>query len=83
MNKATQQQGKAKRQEIYKFIVDYIKIHGYAPSVREIGVGVNLKSTSSVHSHLLKLSEEGLIETDAGFGVPRAIRVHGYKFVKG
>ena len=41
-----------------------------------------LKSTSSVHHHMKVLLEEGKIETDAGLGVPRAIRIPGYKFVK-
>ena len=76
------QQGRKKRQEMLDFIIAYISEHGYAPTVREIGSGVNLKSTSSVHSHLLRMASEGMIETDAGFNVPRAIRVPGYKFMK-
>lgn len=51
-------------------------------SVREIGDGVGLKSTSSVQSHLRRMFDEGIIETDAKFGSPRAIRVPGYRFVK-
>ena len=70
------------RNKILEFIVSYIKQHGYSPTVREIGQGVNLKSTSSVHRHLQKLLSEGKIETDAGLNVPRAIRVPGYRFVK-
>jgi repressor LexA len=76
-------QGKEKRQKMFDFIVSYIEQHGYPPTIREIGEGVNLKSTSSVHAHLLKMADEGMIETDEGFGVPRAIRIPGYKFVKG
>lgn len=70
------------RNKILEFIVSYIKQHGYSPTVREIGQGVNLKSTSSVHRHLQKLLQEGKIETDAGLNTPRAIRVTGYRFVK-
>lgn len=70
------------REFVLNFIKEYIKEHGYAPTVREIGEGVGLKSTSSVHSHLRKLLALGLIETDAGFGCPRAIRVVGMKFVE-
>lgn len=83
-------QGVMKRQEIYFFIVDYIKEHGYAPSYREIGEGVNLKSTSTVNMHITKMFAEGMLETDVDAfidGIPgavssRAIRVPGYKFVK-
>lgn len=70
------------RQRVYEYIVNYIQNHGYSPSVREIGDGVGLKSTSSVQSHLGRMFDEGVIETDAKFGSPRAIRVPGYRFVK-
>ena len=73
------EQGIKKRQEMLDFIVAYITEQGYPPTVREIGAGVNLKSTSSVHTHLIHMVDEGLIETD---GSPRAIRIPGYKFVK-
>ena len=81
------QQGIMKREEIYLFIINYIKLHGYPPTVREIGEGVNLKSTSTVHMHMLKLFTEGKLESDVdseigGLGSARAIRVPGYKFVK-
>ena len=81
------QQGVMKRQEIYFFIVDYIKEHGYAPTIREIGAGVNLKSTSSIHMHMTKMFTEGMLETDVDVEVgggcsARAIRVPGYRFVK-
>jgi repressor LexA len=76
------QQGIEKRQEILDFIISYIWEYGYPPTVREIGAGVNLKSTSSIHRQLRIMQKEGLIECDKGFGVPRAIRIPGYKFVK-
>lgn len=74
--------GHKTRQTIFKFIVDYIQEHGYSPTVREIAEGAGLKSTSTVHSHLERMLDEGMIESDAGIGSPRAIRVPGYKFVK-
>lgn len=70
------------RDEIMAAIIDYIQQHQYPPTTREIGDMVGLKSTSSVHRHLEKLRTEGKIETDAGYGSPRAIRVVGYRFVK-
>ena len=49
------------RERVYNFIVEFIKNNGYAPSVREICVGTNLSSTSSVYTHLLKLEDGRLI----------------------
>lgn len=70
------------RQKIYDFIVQYIQEHGYAPTVREIGKGVGLKSTSTVHGHLTRMFKMGMLETDTECSSPRAIRVPGYRFVK-
>lgn len=70
------------KQKILEFIISYIQLHGYPPTVRDIGEGVGLKSTSTVQSHLIRMLNDGMIETDAGTGSPRAIRVPGYKFVK-
>ena len=58
---------------IYETIVQMIQEQGYAPSVREIGEAVGLKSPYSVHFHLKKLEEAGLIEKGACKG--RAITV--------
>lgn len=38
------------RERVYNFVVDFITKNGYSPSVREISIGANLKSTSSVCS---------------------------------
>ncbi len=70
------------RKRILEFIISYIKEHGYSPTVREIGAGVYLGSTSTVHEHLKIMLNEGIIESDAGLGCPRAIRVPGMKFVE-
>ena len=51
----------SKQAEIYRFILQYTKDHGYPPSVREIGEAVNLKSPSTVHFHMKKLEAEGYI----------------------
>ena len=59
--------------KIYETIVRMIGEQGYAPSVREIGEAVGLKSPSTVHFHLKKLEEAGLIEKSACKG--RAITV--------
>lgn len=70
-----------KQDDIYDYIVEYIKIHGYPPSVREIGAGVGLHSSSSVHAHLCRMMAAGILETDAELGSPRAIRVPGFRFM--
>lgn len=56
------------QQRVYDFIVESIREHGYAPSVREIGDALGLKSPSTVHFHVKHLEELGLIEKGAGKG---------------
>ena len=63
----------AKQQEILHYIKDDILKRGYPPTVREICETVNLKSTSSVHSHLETLEKNGYIRRDPT--KPRAIEL--------
>ncbi|MBP3905565.1 MAG: transcriptional repressor LexA [Peptostreptococcaceae bacterium] len=58
---------------ILNFIKDQLTLKGYPPSVREICAAVDLRSTSTVHSHLNKLEKLGYIRRDAT--KPRAIEV--------
>lgn len=62
-----------KQQEILEFIKDQILTRGFPPAVREICEAVNLKSTSSVHSHLETLEKNGYIRRDPT--KPRAIEI--------
>lgn len=48
--------------KIYEYLQRVIPEQGYAPSVREICEAVGLKSPSTVHFHLKRLQERGLIE---------------------
>lgn len=48
--------------QIYDYLCSVIPQQGYAPSVREICDAVGLKSPSTVHFHLKRLQERGLIE---------------------
>ena len=50
-----------KQKEILEFIKACILKKGYPPTVREICEKVQLKSTSSVHSHLEQLEKNGYI----------------------
>lgn len=56
------------QQRIYEYIAVCIQEQGYAPSVREIGEAVGLKSPSTVHFHLKRLQEAGVIAKGAGKG---------------
>lgn len=63
----------AKQQEILDYIKVEILKRGYPPAVREICEAVNLRSTSSVHSHLETLEKNGYIFRDPT--KPRAIEI--------
>ena len=63
----------AKQQEILDYIKEEILKRGYPPAVREICEAVNLRSTSSVHSHLETLEKNGYIRRDPT--KPRAIEI--------
>ena len=62
-----------KQSEILEYIKSEILKRGYPPAVREICEAVNLKSTSSVHSHLETLEKNGYIRRDPT--KPRAIEI--------
>ena len=53
-------------EQIYEYLQAVIPEQGYAPSVREIGRAVGLKSPSTVHFHMKKLEAEGYIQKDGG-----------------
>lgn len=63
----------AKQQEILEYIKKTILQKGYPPAVREICEAVQLKSTSSVHSHLETLEKNGFIRRDPT--KPRTIEI--------
>jgi len=63
----------AKQREILEYIKSQILERGFPPAVREICEAVNLKSTSSVHSHLETLEKNGYIRRDPT--KPRAIEI--------
>jgi len=68
------------KDKVYNFIVEFIQKNSYAPSIREICIGTNLRSTSNVYAYLLKLEDEGKIEMKRN--ASRAIKVVGFQFVK-
>ena len=62
-----------KQREILEYMKEQILSKGYPPTVRDICEAVNLKSTSSVHSHLETLEKNGYIRRDPT--KPRAIEI--------
>ena len=62
-----------RQKEIVDFIRRYLRKYGYPPTVREIGKALGLHSPSTVHAHLAKLEQIGLLRRDPS--KPRAIEV--------
>ncbi len=63
----------AKQQRILDWIRTFIADHDYPPTIREIGAGCAIKSTSNVDYHLNKIEAAGLIKRD--FNVCRGLRL--------
>ncbi len=53
-----------RQREIYDFIKDKIESRGYGPTVREIGLGFDIKSPNGVMCHLKALEKKGLIKRE-------------------
>ncbi len=66
-----------KQEEIFKFIKDRLDETNIAPSVREIGEAVGLRSTSSVQYNLNALEDAGYIVRDAN--LKRTVRIANMK----
>lgn len=62
-----------KAQLIVEFVNSFIQENGYAPSVREIGAAVGLRSTASVSYHLQQLQEKGILQGSSEKGRKRAL----------
>jgi repressor LexA len=62
-----------RQRQILDFLTSYLDVHGYPPTVREIGEAVGLASPSTVHAHLANLERAGLIKRDPT--KPRALEL--------
>lgn len=62
-----------KSEEILNYVNRFVQEYGYAPSVREIGAAVGLRSTASVSYHLQQLQEKGSLQGPNIKGKKRAI----------
>ena len=58
---------------ILDYVNQFVQENGYAPSVREIGAAVGLRSTASVSYHLQALQDKGLLQAPNAKGLKRAI----------
>lgn len=62
-------------QRILRYIADYNDQHGFSPTIREICAGIGICSASTVHRHVNRLKEQGvLIETKPGS--PRSLAIN-------
>lgn len=55
-----------KEQGVFNYLVKVISENGYAPSVRDIGAALGIKSTSSVHAYLHGLEKKGYVRQEEG-----------------
>ena len=62
-----------KSELILDYVNQFIQENGFAPSIREIGEAVGLRSTASVSYHLHQLQEKGLLVSPGSKGRKRAI----------
>lgn len=58
---------------ILDYVNQFVQENGYAPSVREIGAAVGLRSTASVSYHLQQLQAKGALLAPEGKGKKRAV----------
>jgi repressor LexA len=63
-----------RQQRILATIRDWVVEHGYAPSTREIGDAVGLRSSSTVSRHLAALEDKGFLRRSASMSRPIDVR---------
>lgn len=57
---------KKKEQAFYDYLSDKIRKYGYAPSIRDMMMDLNVKSTSTIHAYLTRLEKLGYIRKESG-----------------
>ena len=62
-----------KADQILSYVNQFVQENGYAPSVREIGAAVGLRSTASVSYHLQQLQLKGALLSPGAKGKQRAV----------
>lgn len=61
--------------KILDYMVNYLRMNTYQPSIREIGEQFGIKSTKTVSEHLQALAEKGYLERDPSRS--RGVRILG------
>jgi len=61
-------------ERVLRVVREYIDLHGYAPSIRDVQEWADISSTSLVVYHLQKLEREGKLTRGPG-GRSRTLRV--------
>jgi repressor LexA len=61
-----------KQRNILNFIHDFIELHGYSPSYKEIMIHFSFASTGSVHRHIQTLKRKGVLTAEKRCG--RSVR---------
>lgn len=69
----------AKEKEVLDFIKAFMKREGITPTIREIGMGMGYKSTSTTHWYFHKLINKGYITKSED---KSRYRVKGMKYVE-
>ena len=62
-----------KAEKILEYVNRFVQENGYAPSVREIGAAVGLRSTASVSYHIQALQDKGMLLSPGAKGRKRSI----------
>ena len=70
-----------KEQRVLDYVQQSIELEGYAPSVRDICASLGIRSTSTAHMYLRKLSEKGYIRKNDGKS--RAVTLEHSRFSGG
>ncbi|MBR4206814.1 MAG: transcriptional repressor LexA [Clostridia bacterium] len=67
-----------KEQQIFDYICENIRKNGYSPSIRDICLALDIRSTSTVHTCLDRLEKKGYIQKENGKS--RTIRIDSPDF---
>ena len=72
----------ARELQVLVYLDKFFNERHYVPSVREICNGVGLRSTSSVHAHIVKLAEKGYIDKVDSQGRSISINQDMFQYVR-
>ena len=56
----------AREKQILEYIADMVRNKGYSPSVRDIKAALSIRSTSTVHTYLMRMEEKGYLVKEEG-----------------